>query len=262
MRRRDLGPGPERALAVLALSFCGACGGDHNLGGSPSADSPGEPPAIGLCDQGAELELIDDMEDAGAGILRTNGRAGSWFAFNNGKGEQEPMPDDPFFMAELDESVRSSRYAAWTRGSAFPDWGAGIGFEISAQDSYNASDYEGIAFWARRGPGLAQVLRADVTDRNTSPFGLVCDPAEECDPSNACDPSARACYDNFGAELELGEDWQFYSYRWDELVQDGWSGNTYPAITTTAIYGLRFQIEPEKEFEFWIDDVAFVCPAR
>jgi hypothetical protein len=176
---------------------------------------------------------------------------------------QEPDPDEvPFPMAKLDPMRESSQFAAWTRGDGFPDWGGGIGFEINSQRSYDVSRYAGFAFWARRGSNSSVRLRADVTDRNTAPFGRVCDSKTVCDRDEACDPALMACYDNFGVAVDLDEEWQFHSYRWEELSQAAWSGNVYPEITRTAIYGIRFQSEPEDEFEFWVDDIAFVCPAR
>jgi hypothetical protein len=259
------------ALAILSLGVGAGCGDDHDLGGSLVAlegggGAPSElPGGIGLCSQGAELELIDDMEDDQATIIidGNSARHGVWFSFNNNPqdGDQEPKPGT-FYMDQLDPPRGSSRYAARTRGSGFVDWGGGIGFELRSQLPYDASGYAGFAFWARRDADASARLRADVTDRNTSSFGGRCDDAAKCSRDQACDPALMACFDNFGVALELGEEWQFYSYRWDELSQAGWSGNLYSEITRTEIFGIRFQSEPDTEFEFWIDDVAFVCPTR
>jgi hypothetical protein len=256
MRVRDRVQALTVRVALVLLAILGVgCGEDLSLGG------PRERARIGLCSQGAELELVDDMEDRSPAIHKTSGRAGSWFEFNNDTGVQEPDLEtfDFFPMAELQPPRESSSYGAWTRGNGFRDWGAGIGFEFASQDAYDASNYAGFAFWARRGSGASETLRADVTDRNTTPLGLVCDPLA-CEPGGMCDPAARACYDNFGVNLELTEDWQFFSYHWEELTQAGWSGNDYQAITTSSVYGMRFQSEPEIGFEFWIDDVALLCP--
>jgi hypothetical protein len=257
------------AVAILSLGVVAGCGDDHDLGGSlvaleGGAGAPSElPGGIGLCSQGAELELIDDMENDDPSIVFSEGRSGSWFVFNNGTGIQRPSLDElPFPMAKLASPRGESHYAAWTSGEDFIGWGGGIGFELRTQSSYDGSGYAGFAFWARRGADASARLRADVHDRNTTPLGRICDGRATCDRNGPCDPALMACYDNFGVDVELDEDWQFYSFSWDELSQVGWSGNTYDAITSTAIYGIRFQSEPEKHFEFWIDDVAFVCPPR
>jgi hypothetical protein len=255
------------ALAILSLGVGAGCGDDHELGGSlveggagASSELPG---GIGLCSEGAELELIDDMEDDDSSIEFSAGRSGSWFVFNDETGTQQPTDQDvPFPLARLASPRGESSYAAWTSGEDFMSWGAGIGFELKTQSSYDGSGYAGFAFWARRGADASARLRADVTDRNTTPFGRVCDRTAMCDRSGPCDPALRACYDNFGVGVDLEEDWQFYSFSWEELSQVGWSGNTYDAISRTALFGIRFQSEPEKRFEFWIDDVAFICPAR
>ena len=258
------------AVAILSLGAVVGCGDDHDLGGSlvdGGGGAPLESPGgIGLCSEGAEFELIDDMEDDNATIIirRDNDRSGVWFAFNNDNsfGDQEPKPNSPFYMDELDPARGSSHYAAHTRGSGFVDWSGGIGFDLRSQLAYDASRYAGFGFWARRDADASARLRADVTDRNTTPYGGQCDSEATCSRDRACDPALMACYDNFGVALELSEEWQFYSYGWDELSQAGWSGNFYSEITRTEIYGIRFQSEPETEFEFWIDDVAFVCPSR
>ena len=262
MRGRDREPsaGVVCALSVLAAALWG-CGQDQSLGGQ--ADPEERPPAGDkhLCSGGAELEMIDDMEDNHPAILENGARSGNWFAFNDltPGGEQTPRTNvQRFPMLELKPPRQGSAYGVGSDGHGFQRWGAGVGFEFNAQKPYDASPYVGISFWAKRAPGATPQLRFDVTDLNTSPFGDVCNLETTCDDHGGC-MVERQCDDYFGADLELEEDWTYYEFSWAELVQAGWSGVKYDAISDT-IFGIRFQVEPNLQFDFIVDDIAFVCP--
>jgi hypothetical protein len=226
--------------ALLAGALSSACGSaEHRLGGTPE-----------LCRDGASVELIDSMEDRDISIDFRQGRSGFWFAYNNGTGTQVPQANGELFVMEKVEPARAgSHFAVRTHGAGFTgEWGAGIGFDLHSKSLYDSSSYAGIAFWARRAPDTSFDLWMDVPDRNTDPSGGV------------CDVNAARCNDSFGADPILGEDWRYFAYQWSELFQVGWSGVLYPeGVKTTAIYGLRFQSQPNMNFDFWIDDVAFLC---
>jgi hypothetical protein len=250
----------RNGLIGLAVSsswlLCLGCGDDsYRLGGDSSAalsSASARAPSVGLCSQGDAVEFIDQMEDHDGTIDFTAGRAGVWFSYNDeSDGTQEP-PDtgiDSFPMTVLDPPRSTSRYAAHTRGGGFSLWGAGIGLDLRAQQPYDASSYAGIGFWARRAPGATAELRLVVPDGATSPLG------------GRCNYDAGLCHDDFGSDVELGTSFRFYSYRWDELLQLGWAGKPLEHITSSQIYGLRFQTAPNADFDFWIDDVSLLCRA-
>jgi hypothetical protein len=242
-------------LCGASAALLGACGDDmHRLGGPGRGSSEGG--VFGLCREHAELELIDNMEDGFDSILKEEDRSGFWFAFNDGTGGQQiPPPNAPLYpMQRLEPPREESWYAIRTHGSDFTGWGAGIGFDLRSHDPYDASGYAGIAFWARAEPGNTTSLRVSITDRNTAPQGLRCVDTEDTSVTNRC-------YDNFGADLTLTENWQAYSYSWSKLDQEGFSGQDYPAIVRTHLYGVRFQVDPGP-FDFSIDDVSFLCPGN
>lgn len=235
------------ALTGLVVSGCGD--GSYRLGGgSTEGVSRTGVQRIGLCANGADLELVDQMEDGDGSINFTAGRAGVWFPFNDDTGTQFPGTKlESFPMSALDPPRSDSRYAAHSYGSGFSKWGSGIGFDMRVQQPYDASTYSGVAFWARRAPGTTSALRLAVLDGATSPLG------------GKCNFDAGLCHDDFGRDLELGTGFHFFSFAWAELSQRGWSGNILPAVDTTQIYGLRFQSEPNVDFDFWIDDVLLLC---
>lgn len=236
-------------LALLGLAL-GCSDDSHRLGGSLQDVSGSTTRRAGSCASGADLEFIDQMEDGDGTIEMVERRGGVWFAFNDKTGSQFPSIDaETFSMSELAPARGSSLRAARSYGEGFTVWGAGIGFELYNQKAYDLSRYAGITFWARRAPGTASALRFAVTDSATAPRGGKC--RDYADYST--------CNDYFGADLSLSTAFRSYSFNWSELSQVGW-GEPHPAsITTSEVYGIRFQTDPVEEFDFWIDDVALLC---
>lgn len=249
---RALGAG----FVAIALSPISCSDGVHRLGGPGQSNSPLDPRdrVLGRCSTHADFEMIDDMEDRVDTILFVENRTGFWFAFNDGTGMQSPLPGaDRLLMTSLDPARGESWYAVATSGSGFEDWGAGIGFDLHSRNAYDASSYAGVAFWARQAPGAPETnrnLRVEITDRNSVPQAFVCD-----------DQSVR-CYANFGVDLQLTDQWQFFEYTWADLKQPGWQDRSYPSIERSALYGMRFQVQTSESFDFQIDDVVFLCPPR
>jgi hypothetical protein len=239
-----------RLLAALALLAVG-CGDDsHRLGGA--TEPPPSPNRMGLCSEGAAFESIDQMEDGNSAIERTAQRSGNWFPFNDETGTQVPDPNaedfETFEMSELDPPrAGSSHFAAHTYGGGFTGWGAGIGFELYTQEAYDLSNYAGITFWARRAPGSVAAVRFAVPDSATARRGGQCQGVE--------------CNDYFGSDLSLTTAFQRYSFTWQELKQRLWGNPRPDALNTKEAYGVRFQVDPLEDFDFWIDDVALICNA-
>lgn len=249
MSNRYAASRPNGSLPLLLVaSLCGlstACSDDsHRLGGS--LEGPGSR-RVGLCAEGADLESVDQMEDGDGAIDMMAKRGGVWFAFNDKTaGQQVPASDDETFgMSEIEPARAGSHVAARSHGGGFTLWGAGIGFELYNQKAYDASPYAGITFWARRAPDTASALRFAVTDSATAPRGGKC--------------RDYSCSDYFGVDLSLSTAFRRYSFRWDELKQEGWGEPHVSAIDTSQVYGMRFQTDPVEDFDFWIDDIAFLC---
>jgi hypothetical protein len=238
-------------LALGCWLALGCSDDSHRLGGALKAAGSSR---SGLCSEGADVEIIDQMEDGDGTIEMTEARGGVWFSFNDKTaGVQLPAADAEIFeMSELAPPRAGSHYAARSHGGGFTIWGAGIGFELYNQKAYDLSRYAGISFWARRAPNTASALRFAVTDVATAPRGGQCQ--EYADYST--------CSDYFGRDLSLGTAFRRYSFTWQELEQVGW-GEPHPdSVDASQIYGVRFQTEPVEEFDFWIDDIALLCHAE
>ncbi|MDF3070510.1 MAG: hypothetical protein K0R38_6111 [Polyangiaceae bacterium] len=235
--------------ALIGLLALGCSDEGHRLGGTEEYAVRGGK-KLGVCAMGADIEIIDQMEDGDGTIEDTARRGGVWFAFNDKTGTQVPTSEDEtFVMTELDPPRSGSHFAARSYGAGFSKWGAGIGFELLNQKPYDVSSYAGITFWARRAPSTASTLRFAMTDIATAPRGGQC--REYADYST--------CSDYFGADIILGTAFRRYSFTWAELAQEGW-GEPHPAsIATSAVYGVRFQTDPVESFDFTIDDVGLLC---
>ncbi|MGC4095051.1 MAG: hypothetical protein QM756_45460 [Polyangiaceae bacterium] len=257
MNRCAQSPGKLLSAALL-LGLAVGCGdAQHSLGGS-SARNLDDPSAVshsGRCDPGALIDLIDDMEDEDGSIFLSHGRAGVWFSYNDetnrddgsGTTQWPKAGAERFFMDPVSPRRKDSTRAAHTMGSGYSNWGAGIGFDLLVQQPYDASHYKGLTFFLRRGPGADASLRLNVTDGNTSPLG------------GRCDTNHNGCYSDFGFDLSASEAWQEVKLTWDELSQPSWAVTRYDAIETSLLYGIRFQAPQNSSFDFWIDDVAFLC---
>jgi len=241
---------PRRVAAALICLLSIACGdAEHRLGSGPESDSNGlGATSMVPCSQGTPLDPIDLMEDGDGTIDFTAGRAGVWFVFNDRTGTQEPsLFAEAFAMSKLDPPRDSSRHAAHTVGSGFVEWGAGIGMYLRAQQAYDASKTTGLSFWARRSKSSTGKLQLAVPDGATSPLG------------GQCDDAAGLCHDDFGRDLELTEEFQYFNYPWQDMVARNWSEMDVPGINPAKIYGVLFQVGRDEAFDFWIDDLSFTC---
>lgn len=241
------------AAASCGLLAMGCSDDSHRLGGGEETSAVGKRPPT-LCSEGADIEIIDRMEDADGTINMTADRGGVWFSFNDETpGTQTPLHKaETFAMSEVVPPRSGSHYAAHSQGGGFTVWGAGIGFELYNQQPYDVSKYAGITFWARRGPDVTSALRFGVSDIATAPRGGQC-PAIE-DPAK--------CSDYFGADLTLTTSFQRFSFTWQELAQEGWGFPLPPSVDTEHVYGIRFITGENEDFDFWVDDIALLCHAQ
>jgi endoglucanase len=221
--------------------------------GSFGCIMPGRTPAIGHAGEsmgpcGAE-GLIDDGEDGNNQTKPAGERGGYWYTFTEGKGTTvTPEAGDAggaFAMTE--GGAHGSKFAANAHGHVTTGnvvYGAlGLNF-TDPMAPYDASQYKGIAFWAKKGPGSYGHVRLKVPDISTHEAGGVC----------------RECFNDFGADLDLTESWRRYVVPWRNLKQlPGWGSPRPHAIKPAKLFGMQWQVnQPDADFDIWIDDVEFV----
>jgi endoglucanase len=118
-----------------------------------------------------------------------------------------------------------------------------MGFNLTdPKDAYDASQYGGIKFFAKKGGGAGRI-RIKIPDSDTEPAGGKC----------------QECFNDFGANVELTSSWTEYVLPFYLTKQeDGW-GDTFNRIIPSALYGVQWQTNtPGASFDIWVDDIAFV----
>jgi endoglucanase len=184
--------------------------------------------------------LIDDAEDKDNQVVKSEGREGYWFTFVDTEGSTI-APKGEFTMAE--GGPPGSKYAARAKGhlaASGKSLYAGLGFAFTSPKSpYDASKYKGVSFWAK-GPGK---IRFKAPDVNTTPEGDKC----------------SDCYNDFGVELYLSDQWTRYTIPFEKLAQQpGWGDRT-PAVAKDALFALQWQYStPNTDYDIWIDNIELV----
>ena len=184
---------------------------------------------------------IEDAEDGNNRILVREGRGGYWFTSVDAAGSSI-VPAGTFVMSAPGHagSARAARMHG-TMATANDSVYAAMGFGFAdPRGGYDASRYSGVSFWAK---GPAHV-RFEIPDAYTDPGGGNC----------------KDCYNDFGIELQFTSEWQRYTIPFEWLAQKpGW-GDPRSTLTKSEIFALEWQFStPGRDFDVWIDDVAFVC---
>lgn len=233
-------------LSLAALST--ACGGG---GGANAPVASAKPLDIPRCPADA---LIDDGEDGNNKVLEQGGRGGYWYTAADTDGTTvEPQAGamgGTFTMRE--GGANGSGYAACMKGKiaeggASPYAVVGMNF-IDPPEAWDASQFGGVAFWAKKGPGSTEKVRLKIPDVNTAPQGGVCE----------------ACFNDFGMDIELTESWVEYVVFWKDATQMPHWGNPRPeSISPDKIYSLQWQVNKRMaDFDVCVDDIAFIGCAQ
>lgn len=144
--------------------------------------------------------MMEDIEDGDTQSLKLEGRGGYWYTTVDQDGStmtpQQFKPDSPGRAGSTGGAHMSGKLAPAAPG-VYPY--AGLGFSIADQKTYDASQYKGVTFWAK-GPGK---IRFEIPDGYTSPAGGWC----------------TDCYNDFGVELGLTDQWEQYTVLFEWLLQ-------------------------------------------
>jgi hypothetical protein len=200
-------------------------------------------------------DVIANFEDGTGAVLQVGGRGGGFYMFNDGTGMQTPPTGMLPPAAKTDRC--GSTYALCMSGKGFMTWGAGMGTDFAPttggmgmgmKQTYDASAYKGIAFWAKSNTTNASV-RIGFKDKNTAPEGGVCDAMMSS--------GATACNDDWGKALTFTNSWQPFTVMFSDLTQAGW-GKAATAFEVKAVYSVQYQVSQGVDFDLCIDDVFFV----
>jgi hypothetical protein len=250
---------PALALAAMALTAgCDSTAGSKN--GDGGADgSTGALAAYCTMPAPGDVDYIDDMEDGNAEILGRDGRTSQWYTYNDGsEGVQKPVPNVAPDMEMIPGGrCTFSTMAMRVTGSGFSTWGSGFGFDFKtafgpngyAGSAYDGTAYRGITFWARVGDPSITSIWFGVGDQWSDPAGGHCDAT--------INNGENACYDVFGASLQLTTEWKRYAFEWGQLGQRNF-GLLRPALDVANLFNAHFDVPMSAPvFDVWIDDVGF-----
>jgi hypothetical protein len=200
-------------------------------------------------------DVVATFEEGTGAVLQVGGRGGGFYMFNDGTGTQTP-PTGMLPPATKTDRCGST-YALCMSGKNFMTWGAGMGTDFAptsagmgmgAKQTYDASAYKGVAFWAKSNTATASV-RVGFKDKNTAPEGGQCDAMATS--------GAQACNDDWGKAISFTNTWQPVTVLFSGLMQAGW-GKAFTAFDSKAVYSIQFQVSQGVDFDLCIDDLAFV----
>jgi hypothetical protein len=194
--------------------------------------------------------VIDDFEDANNQISVIGERGGYWYSYADQKGSKIwPEPGDQGGTFNPVEGGHESKYAAEMKGKLAGESivyaAIGLNF-LDPKEPYDASQFVGITFFAKKKvPTSIPRLTVKLPDGNTDPDGQVC----------------SACFNDYGYTMTIGDDWQRYVLPFKDLKQEpDWGVPRKPHINASKLYAIHWEAKTSGgEFDFLIDDIAFVC---
>lgn len=235
-------------------------GGGQATGGAGPGTGGGGGDIIDCADSPASggEPLIDDVEDGDNAIVPP--RTGWWFTYNDQSGTQAPEQGET-----VEPEADGENTAVHTTGSGFAVWGAGVGVSPRGGTDmtcpYDASTFSGVSFRIKG--------TSTGTTPNTVRFSIGTPGTTLAGASNGgtCEPETSGtmtvgCDDHYGVEIPISADWMDVEVRWNdpELQQGGWG--VAATFDPSAILQLQWQVSGTEtdpaEFDFWVDDVAFL----
>jgi len=232
------------SLPLLLAGASGCIGVSAKSTGAAAV--PGAVSAVKRCRnvRPADDGAIDDLEDGNNQITKSTGRDGYWWSAADPKGSK-------IEMQVTEPGAGGSEMAMHMTGSTVPGkpeddfWGVQLGINfVSDGLFYDASKYAGIAFKAKVGkPDSARAVRFKMADVNTHKDAGIC----------------TACWNHFGKDLTLTDDWKDYKITFSAASQEaGWGDPRPQAITPSKLIALNWQVGPGQTYDIWIDDVTFL----
>lgn len=193
--------------------------------------------------------MIADGDDNNNQTVVIGGRGGYWYTFSDMDGtEIWPTAGAKGGTFEMSPGgAENTPYAARFKGTVAVaetpvQGGMGMNF-LDPKGGYDASQYGGISFWAKAGPGSVTNVRLKVPDANTDPDGGIC----------------SECFNDFGINIALTQEWQHYIVPFGALKQlPGWGKPKKMGVDKSRLYGVQFQVDEKgKPFDVWVDQIRF-----
>lgn len=245
-----------------AMGGTGATGGTTESGGTGAATAGGTVAEAGSsdivpADGGAggmpsvtdpDPGLLDDFEDGDPAIVEHEGRSGSWYISNDGRGIQTPMAGSLVEPSPLEPARTGSSSGAHTFGGPFFSCCAYIAAPLAQQGAmhtaYDLSRYTGIRLWVRSGTSMpapmAKKVRLNLPTPGTTEGG-----------------SCTICGDHFGVDVALTTKWVQVEVPFATLKQLGTGRPRLTSLDLRHVTEVQLSFVANTTFDLWLDDVEF-----
>lgn len=227
---------------------------------------------------GYEYVTLQPMQRASAEM---EPQAGSWFGF----GDDTPGGVNLVELRAIPEGRCDSTDALVLTVNGRPDWGAGFAEYATAQAPVNASQYEGVSFWARAiGHGTSTGFLLTLHDRNTyavapdplaspeavpDPDGPACTVPEAEDtveayvvneagvlvPVGGELPGPNDCGNGFVRVVTAQRHWTLHRLPFESFQQQALPNRKPGGIDRTALYQFAINVPKDSNIELWIDEL-------
>lgn len=193
------------------------------------------------------------------------GATASWFNF----GDDTPGAVNAFEMRELDPPRCESAWALLLTANGHDDWGAGFGEYQTAMAPIDASEYDGVAFWARA-TGPTRGFTLTLQDRYTHPDGMVCTERANSDvlgggytyneagmivPVGGELVSPLDCGNGYVAVVSAPPVWNLIRIPFRDFRQEALPNLRPEGLDTSALYQFAINVPKDSDLELWIDDL-------
>lgn len=179
--------------------------------------------------------LIDDFEDGDDAIAPVEHRAGFW---RWARETDRPGTAPALLPMPRPDEHGDNRFALHVKGQRLFDWGAAVEFNFEPS-CYDASQFAGVTFHAK-GPGRIYLAPREVSVIPVAEGGV-------------CEAD---CHNPHVTKVDLGESWQAYAVRWEDVRQRGIGK---PPLDPGRLHSVAFLIRPEDTpYDVWLDDVKFI----
>jgi len=217
-----------------------------------------------------DCSINDDYEFLS--LQPMEGDTSSWFAF----GDETPNAETVVALSPIPEGERcGSTTALVLTARGHNDWGAGFGEYQTAMDldGVDASEYEGISFWARAtGVATSRGFTFGINDRNTSENGMVCtvpvvdpttpdngyvyDNAGNAMPAGGAPPGPNDCGNGFSRALFAQPYWYLQRVPFEMFQQQAFPNREPTGIERSALFQFSINVPKDSNLELWIDDLS------
>jgi len=296
MRIRDI-----HLLLLLAVTAALGCG-SNNTGVAGPSD------AHVVVQDGAQVGQADAQVEAGGftcitiaddliadfktdnGLNPVDGRQGGFYVYGDALGTFDPpvVPNTAYPIDTTTGNTTCSGPGSFhTKATGFGQWGAAIGTDFmpreeggTNKETYDASKYKGVSFWATATSPLTgvQVSFPDIyTDHAADP--TVLDPnAYQCvyqtGAPNNCSPYlvkfGNSSFPQMYQDYKIDTEWKRFDILFADTKQDPYNpagsltGGT--KLEVAHLTGMAIQVNATyvgttaspNDFEIWIDDVYFI----